>query len=105
MEDQLDPENVLQMSIKEQSISLYIVPGVPEDYPFETKTRKEISVGVALDVFENTDLKPDQKIAWFRLTDLPTWKRNKTAPGKFYLISPFIGYVLWHTWNVSAADL
>ncbi|KAM5536209.1 hypothetical protein V8D89_010108 [Ganoderma adspersum] len=74
LEDQLDPENVLQMSIKEQSISLYIVPGVPEDYPFETKTRKEIS-----------------KIAWFRLTDLPTWKRNKTAPGKFYLISPFIG--------------
>ncbi|PIL31939.1 hypothetical protein GSI_06643 [Ganoderma sinense ZZ0214-1] len=74
LEDQLDPENVLQLSIKEQSISLYIVPGVPEDYPFETKTRKEIS-----------------KIAWFRLTDLPTWKRNKTAPGKFYLISPFIG--------------
>lgn len=34
------------MSIKEQSISLYIVPGVPEDYPFETKTRKEISVCV-----------------------------------------------------------
>nr|VWO96729.1 MutT/nudix family protein [Ganoderma boninense] len=74
LENQLDPGNVLQLSIKEQSISLYIVPGVPEDYPFETKTRKEIS-----------------KISWFRLTDLPTWKRNKTAPGKFYLISPFIG--------------
>lgn len=36
------------MSIKEQSISLYIVPGVPEDYHFETKTRKEISVCVLL---------------------------------------------------------
>jgi len=34
------------MSIKEQLISLYIVAGVPEDYPFKTKTRKEISVGV-----------------------------------------------------------
>ena len=30
--------------MKEQKISLYVVPGVPEDYPFETKTRKEISV-------------------------------------------------------------
>src|ERR1700709_1644503 len=35
-----------------------------------------------------------QKIEWFKLTDLPTWKRNKAAPGKFYLISPFIGYIL-----------
>lgn len=32
-----------------------------------------------------------QKIAWFRLSDLPTWKRSKSVPGKFYLISPFIG--------------
>ncbi|KAI9063087.1 DCP2-domain-containing protein [Trametes sanguinea] len=74
LENQLDPENVIQLSIKEQSISLYIVPGVPEDFPFATRTRKEIS-----------------KIAWFRLSDLPTWKRNKPVPGKFYLISPFIG--------------
>ncbi|KAI8995654.1 DCP2-domain-containing protein [Trametes punicea] len=74
LENQLDPENVIQLSIKEQSISLYIVPGVPEDFPFKTRTRKEIS-----------------KIAWFRLSDLPTWKRNKPVPGKFYLISPFIG--------------
>ncbi|KAF7985372.1 hypothetical protein HWV62_6611 [Athelia sp. TMB] len=71
---QLDPQDVIEMSIKEQKISLYIVAGIPEDYAFETKTRKEIS-----------------KIEWFRLTDLPTWKRNKAAPGKFYLISPFIG--------------
>jgi hypothetical protein len=35
-----------------------------------------------------------QKIDWFRLVDLPTWKRNKIVPGKFYLISPFVGYVL-----------
>ena len=35
-----------------------------------------------------------QKIQWFRLSDLPTWRRNKTVPGKFYLISPFIGFVV-----------
>ncbi len=35
-----------------------------------------------------------QKISWFKLTDLPTWKRNKAVPGKFYLITPFIGYAL-----------
>ncbi|KAI0726156.1 pyrophosphatase DCP2 [Fomitopsis betulina] len=74
LDGQIVPEDVIQMSIKEQSISLYIVPGVPEDYHFETKTRKEIS-----------------KIQWFRLSDLPTWRRNKIVPGKFYLISPFIG--------------
>lgn len=47
LEGQLVPENVITMSIKDQSISLYIVPGVPEDFPFQTKTRKEISVSVA----------------------------------------------------------
>ncbi|EMD42104.1 hypothetical protein CERSUDRAFT_110648 [Gelatoporia subvermispora B] len=74
LESQIIPEDVIELSIKDQSISLYIVPGVPEDFPFKTRTRKEIS-----------------KIAWFKLTDLPTWKRSKSVPGKFYLISPFIG--------------
>ncbi|KAJ7225523.1 Dcp2, box A domain-containing protein [Mycena pura] len=72
--NQINKDDVIEMSIKEQKISLFIVPGIPEDYPFKTKTRKEIS-----------------KIEWFRLIDLPTWKRNKAPPGKFYLISPFIG--------------
>lgn len=44
LENQLDKENVIQLSIREQSISLYIVPGVPENFPFQTRTRKEISV-------------------------------------------------------------
>ncbi|KAG7099203.1 hypothetical protein E1B28_001070 [Marasmius oreades] len=69
----ISAEDVIEMSIREQKIALYIVPGVPEDFPFKTKTRKEIS-----------------KIEWFRLADLPTWKRNRTAAGKFYLITPFI---------------
>jgi len=41
---QLDPENVIELTIKEQKISLFMVPGVPEDFNFQTKTRKEISV-------------------------------------------------------------
>jgi mRNA-decapping enzyme subunit 2 len=41
---QINKDDVIEMSIKEQKISLYIVAGVPEDYPFKTKTRKEISV-------------------------------------------------------------
>lgn len=41
---QLNPDHVIEMSIKEQKIALYVVPGVPEDYLFKTKTRKEISV-------------------------------------------------------------
>jgi hypothetical protein len=40
----LEPENVIELSIKEQRISLFVVPGVEEDFPFQTKTRKEISV-------------------------------------------------------------
>jgi hypothetical protein len=40
----VNPEDVIQVSIREQKISLYIVPDVPEDFEFETRTRKEISV-------------------------------------------------------------
>ncbi|KAF9654354.1 DCP2-domain-containing protein [Thelephora ganbajun] len=70
---QINQDHVIEMSIKQQKISLYIVPGVPEDYPFKTRTRKEIS-----------------KIDWFKLSDLPTWKKSGSSSGKFYLISPFI---------------
>lgn len=69
----VNQDHVIEMSIKQQKISLYIVPGVPEDYPFKTRTRKEIS-----------------KIDWFKLSDLPTWKKSGSSSGKFYLISPFI---------------
>lgn len=42
--DQIDPDDVIEVSIREQLISLYIVPGVPEGFEFQTRTRKEISV-------------------------------------------------------------
>lgn len=41
---QINPADVIEMSIKEQLISLFIVPGIPEDFSFKTRTRKEISV-------------------------------------------------------------
>ena len=44
LSNKLRKKDCVEISIKEQSITLYIVGGVPEDYPFETKTRKEISV-------------------------------------------------------------
>ena len=40
----INPNDVIEMSIREQKMSLFIVPGIPEDFPFKTKTRKEISV-------------------------------------------------------------
>jgi len=98
----IDPESVIEMEIKEQQISLFVVPGVSEDFPFETKTRKEISVS---DLQLQRSIERTchfQKIEWFRLADLPTWKRNKAAPGKFYLISPFIGCAESITLSVSS---
>lgn len=67
------------------------MPGVPEDFPFKTQTRKEIGA-----------------IEWFKLSDLPTWKKSKTtaAPklagkGKFYMILPFILCVHTHRFSFS----
>ncbi|ORY82954.1 hypothetical protein BCR35DRAFT_303610 [Leucosporidium creatinivorum] len=82
----------VELVIKEQKIRLYFIPGVEEDTYFETRTRKEIS-----------------KIDWFKLSDLPTWSRDKkgknkiNAPGtgaqkqaKFYMVTPFISHLkLW----------
>ena len=70
---QINPDHCIEINNSEQVVTLFIVPGVPEDYEFRTKTRKEIS-----------------KIEWFKLVDLPNWKRSKQSSGKFYLIAPFI---------------
>lgn len=67
-------EDNIQLTFHEQAVTLFIVTGVPEDTVFQTRTRKEIS-----------------KIEWFRLADLPTWKRARPAgSSRFYLIIPFI---------------
>ncbi|CAE6529250.1 unnamed protein product [Rhizoctonia solani] len=72
----IDRRIFIKNTLKEQQLTLYIVPDVPEDTVFQTRTRKEIS-----------------KIEWFKLSDLPAWKKNRlvAANNKFYLISPFVG--------------
>ncbi|CAD6966766.1 unnamed protein product [Tilletia controversa] len=71
-----DSKDFLELTMREQKIRLYVVPGVSENTHFETLTRKEIS-----------------KIAWFLLRDLPAWKHNSAdgGNGKFYSVAPFAG--------------
>ncbi|KAF8609344.1 DCP2-domain-containing protein [Ceratobasidium sp. AG-I] len=85
----LDRRDFIKNTLKEQQLTLYIVPDVPEDTVFQTRTRKEIS-----------------KIEWFKLSELPTWKRNRTvAPNsKFYLISPFVGLVMQPSGHFSRSE-
>ncbi|KDE04713.1 hypothetical protein MVLG_04852 [Microbotryum lychnidis-dioicae p1A1 Lamole] len=79
----------VELVIKEQKIRLYLIPGIHEDTYFETRTRKEIS-----------------KIDWFKLSDLPTWQKDKKGKknasqiegkqAKFYMVTPFMSHLkLW----------
>ena len=73
----------IEVKIKQSAMRLYVFRGVPRNTHFEPQTRKEIS-----------------KIDWYRLTDLPTWKKHKghDANGegaginnnKFYMVVPFL---------------
>ena len=73
----------IEVNMREQNMRLYVFRGVPMDTRFEPKTRKEIS-----------------KIEWYKLTDLPTAKKNKhqetvneSLPmhaNKFYMVAPFL---------------
>ena len=80
----------MELNVREQKMRLYIVPGVPKDTVFETQTRKEIS-----------------KIDWWKLSDLPTLKREKqlqqqgldlpeegAKASNFYMVAPFLGQLL-----------
>ncbi|KIO31134.1 hypothetical protein M407DRAFT_14136 [Tulasnella calospora MUT 4182] len=42
-EEQIIPEAFITSTSKEQHVTLFVVPDVPEDYNFVTRTRKEIS--------------------------------------------------------------
>ena len=57
MTDQVDSNVYVEQKWREQTIRLYIVAGVPEDFPFATRTKKEIS-----------------EIAWHKLKELPSNK-------------------------------
>ncbi|KAJ5690197.1 hypothetical protein N7462_004589 [Penicillium macrosclerotiorum] len=71
----------IEVTMREQHMRLFIFPRVPMDTYFEPRTRKEIS-----------------KIEWYKLSDLPTLKRNKqheegmtvANANKFYMVAPFL---------------
>ncbi|EGE07611.1 decapping enzyme Dcp2 [Trichophyton equinum CBS 127.97] len=78
-----DEKNVkyIEIPMREQNMRLYVLRGVPKDTHFEPRTRKEIS-----------------KIEWYKLSDLPTLKKNKQHENvpyqnnnKFYMVATFLG--------------
>jgi mRNA-decapping enzyme subunit 2 len=58
----------LEIYLKEQRIRLFLIPNVPEHYPFAPRTRKEIG-----------------KIEWHFISSLPT---NKDK-GNYFNVVPF----------------
>ena len=73
----------IEVTMREQHIRLYVFRGVPVSTHFEPRTRKEIS-----------------KIEWYKLTDLPTLRKQKQQDSntqlqavnanKFYMVAPFL---------------
>jgi mRNA-decapping enzyme subunit 2 len=59
---------------QQQTIRLYIVIGVPEDFQFVTRTKKEIG-----------------EIAWHKLKELPSSKdEQQKKDSKFWMVVPFV---------------
>lgn len=70
----------IEIAMREQHMRLYVFRGIPMDTQFEPRTRKEIS-----------------KIEWYKLSDLPTIRKNKqheehlvANANKFYMVAPFL---------------
>jgi mRNA-decapping enzyme subunit 2 len=74
----------IEMTMREQHMRLYVFRDVPMDTHFEPRTRKEIS-----------------KIEWYRLSDLPAFRKkgqqqandgaqNAVNANKFYMVAPFL---------------
>ncbi|KFZ23842.1 hypothetical protein V502_01686 [Pseudogymnoascus sp. VKM F-4520 (FW-2644)] len=73
----------IDIPMREQHIRLYVFRDVPMDTHFEPRTRKEIS-----------------KIEWYRLSDLPAFRKKNHQTGndaevaknanKFYMVAPFL---------------
>ncbi|KAJ5160047.1 uncharacterized protein N7482_007051 [Penicillium canariense] len=76
-----DSVKSIEVTMREQHMRLFVFPGVPCDTHFEPRTRKEIS-----------------KIEWYKLSELPTLKKNKqydegmavANANKFYMVAPFL---------------
>ncbi|KAK5629649.1 hypothetical protein RRF57_005364 [Xylaria bambusicola] len=77
------PVYPLEVTMHDQQVRLYVFRGIPEDTVFETRTRKEIG-----------------DIKWYKLSDLPAYRKKKGAaknqgPGtssqdRFYMVAPFM---------------
>lgn len=67
----------IEITMREQHMRLYVIRGVPKDFQFAPRTRKEIS-----------------KIEWYKLSELPTLKKSKNHDAananKFYMVAPFL---------------
>ncbi|KAF2835345.1 DCP2-domain-containing protein [Patellaria atrata CBS 101060] len=78
-----DEMKFIQVTLRQQNMRLYPIRGVDMDTYFEPRTRKEIS-----------------KIQWYKLSDLPTWKKEKQQQQgyvddslkatMFYMVAPFL---------------
>ncbi|XXG96576.1 hypothetical protein Hte_002862 [Hypoxylon texense] len=78
-----EPVHPLEVTMHDQQVRLYVFRGIPEDTVFETRTRKEIGA-----------------IRWYKVSDLPAYRkkrsagRNNGADGpsndKFYMVAPFM---------------
>ncbi|KAI0486848.1 hypothetical protein F4859DRAFT_467157 [Xylaria cf. heliscus] len=77
------PVHPLEVTMHDQQVRLYVFRGIPENTVFETRTRKEIG-----------------DIKWYKLSDLPTYKKKKGAAKnqgpatssqeRFYMVAPFM---------------
>lgn len=72
----------IEVNMQQQQMRLYVFKNVPMDTYFEPRTRKEIS-----------------KIQWWRLSELPAFKKKNqnnnnpeatTNANKFYMVAPFL---------------
>ncbi|KAG9543987.1 DCP2-domain-containing protein, partial [Aureobasidium melanogenum] len=86
-----DDQKYIDVTMREQHLRMFVFRGVPLDTQFEPKTRKEIS-----------------KIAWYRLTDLPSYTNKRqnnrvishqqdanadqgtVSANKLYMVAPFL---------------
>ena len=66
---QVRPDQYIETQWQQQRIRLYVVVGVPEDFPFATRTKKEIG-----------------DIAWFELKELPSGHQGEARDKRFWMI-------------------
>ena len=79
--DQIDERHFLEKVISDQTVRLYLAPGVPEDTEFGTRTKQEI-----------------RDWRWYPIADLPLTKKDPLKPNclnvrnwnAFYMVMPFV---------------